>query len=201
MKSKKQPSTHIPDITRPKKVATTDAPAEPQLVIPKRSFIVPVSSADEDAPAPPEPTAAKPEGKSVQPTTAAVTSPEQEPAPDTKPGPQADADVAQAVEPNTTEEPLEPTENDADPKSGKPNPNVRKALEEAKREQEIEQFIENGDFFVPVNAVARKRTIKVSVGLVILELLLGLLLINLMLDAGVIELLDKIPHTHFFDVH
>jgi hypothetical protein len=78
---------------------------------------------------------------------------------------------------------------------------VRKALDDARREQEIQSYIDNREFFVPINAIARKKTLKVSAGLVLLELFLGVVLIDLMLDAGVIELLQKVPHTHIFNIH
>ncbi|HET8671361.1 MAG TPA: hypothetical protein VFM05_12265, partial [Candidatus Saccharimonadales bacterium] len=63
MRSKKEPSKQVLDITRPKK-RSADVPSAPQLVIPKRSIIVPVSEAE--APAP-EPAAPKQTVKDVQP--------------------------------------------------------------------------------------------------------------------------------------
>ena len=78
---------------------------------------------------------------------------------------------------------------------------TRKALEEAeKHEREIQEHIENRDFFVPINSVARKKSIKISFGLTFVVLLLAVVLIDLMLDSGFILLIQKIPHTHFFEV-
>lgn len=222
MKSKKT-STHIADVTKSNK--GTDAADKPRLVIPKRSIIVPVSAIDSDddtttAPAP-EPSApkSKPVGKSVQPeamTTGPGTAPASDtPSPaapepdepqeadefspaaasaaDTGASPAADAPPASPPAANT---PVP----DAKPAS-KAAPHVRKALDDAKRAEELQGLINNREFFVPINSVARKRSLKVSIALTFLELLLGIVLLDLMLDAGVIELIQKIPHTHLFDVH
>ena len=58
--------------------------------------------------------------------------------------------------------------------------------------------IDRRKYFVPINAIAHKRSIKVSIGLTILFILLSFILVDLMLDSGIILLLQKIPHTHFF---
>ena len=75
------------------------------------------------------------------------------------------------------------------------------AAEEAARqarEAELEQLISSGKYAVPVNSADRKRTEHASIALTIFVVLLSLLLIDLMLDANIIELLQKLPHTHFF---
>jgi hypothetical protein len=239
MKSKKETSKPVADITKPKKRSTpgaanagTASDAAPHLIIPKRPIIIPVSSA----------TAAVPVAESAKPKTVAKSiKPQSEldpvdiatptrpvavsdstsaletdakpteaaaatdtPAPDitseTKPiEPPAAAKPAAADDDITPDEDTEePTD---DPKSTKTSVHVRKALDDARREQEIQSYIDNREFFVPINAIARKKTLKVSAGLVLLELFLGVVLIDLMLDAGVIELLQKVPHTHIFNIH
>lgn len=75
---------------------------------------------------------------------------------------------------------------------------TKKAVEQARRDQEVKEYIANKQFFVPINEIARKRSIKVSFGLVLLMALLAAVLIDLMLDSGIILLLQKIPHTNFF---
>jgi hypothetical protein len=213
MKSKKQSGKKVLDVTRPKKrTAVTDAPSAPQLVIPKRSIIVPVSG-----PEPPagEPIKAKQVAEKVQPVNVSdPVEPETEQAPKTPDMPQEEYTAPETqpgsrkpekddTTPDTPQGPdVDDTTKEADdgPKPPKAGSNVRKALEDAKREQELQGYIANRDFFVPINAVARKRSLKVSMSLVFVELLLGLFLLNLMLDAGVIQLLEKIPHTSFFDL-
>jgi hypothetical protein len=216
MNSKKQHTKHMADITKPKKPATT-APAGPQLVIPKRSMTVPVAAAEPDAPAA-EAIAVKRTAKNIEPEESNAATPEPKPEPppaSAKPAepaadpPEAPSRQAAASDPPDPPEDVKPpsvpeldpkAQDSATPASGQTHPQVRKALEDAKHQEEIQQHIENRDFFVPVNAVARKRSIKVSAALILVELLLGLLLLNLMLDAGLIELLYKIPHTNFFHV-
>lgn len=77
---------------------------------------------------------------------------------------------------------------------------VEAAAENAKRETELEQYIGSRQYFVPINAIAHKRSIKVSLGLTLLVLLLAIILIDLMLDTGIILLLLRVPHTHFFSL-
>lgn len=190
-------------------------PSAPELVIPKRSVItvtepeIPVA----------EPVAAKREAKKIT-LPSAATAPQ--PEPETTPAPTASAATKTSSEPvtprqteKTTASPQEPVQTaepsvesespkdaeTADDKPPKTDADVRTALEEAKRQQEIQSYIENREFFVPINAVARKRSLKVSLALTFVELLLGLLLLNLMLDAGLIQLLEKIPHTNFFNLN
>jgi hypothetical protein len=92
-------------------------------------------------------------------------------------------------------------EDDADTEQDKPNPENQKAAEEAaERERKLQEYTDSHQFFVPINAVAQKRSIKVSIGLTIMLLLLAILLIDLMLDTGIVLLLQKIPHTHFFNL-
>jgi len=66
------------------------------------------------------------------------------------------------------------------------------------REKQIEEYIKDRAFFVPIHSVAQKKTVKVSGGLTILVIILSLVLIDLMLDSGVILFVQKLPHTHFF---
>lgn len=221
MKSKKQPGKQVLDITRPKKKTSTEAPPAPQLLIPKRSIMVPVSEAKTEAePSAPIPITTKQEAKNLRPETAPEIAPTTTPIPKpmeppTASTPQPPASPPTASQPRaqrppedsmdaqdkpepTAAEDLEP-ENTDTPET-KADPEVRKALEEAKREQELQGFLDDREFFVPINAVARKRSLKVSIGLTIVELLLGVILLNLMLDAGLIHLLEKIPHTNFFNL-
>jgi hypothetical protein len=91
----------------------------------------------------------------------------------------------------------------ADAIGAKSVPGAQKAIEPSapdttKRDHEIQDMIDSRQYFVPIDAVARRRSIKVSIGLTVLVLLLGIILIDFMLDSGTILLLQKIPHTHFF---
>lgn len=98
--------------------------------------------------------------------------------------------------------PEEPGTDKADKKDGKASAETQKAIAEAaaaaKRDHELEALIDSKQFYVPVNAVARKREVKHSALMTIAVLLLALILIDLMLDSGLILLAERIPHTHFF---
>jgi hypothetical protein len=210
MSTKKQPTKHMADITKPKK-PPTPAPEAQKLVIPKRPMVVPVATDDTET-STAEPIAVKRTAKSVQPENAEpgpAKTEEQPPAPAPEPAatPEPPASLAAPKDEPVDLPAPDPPEPDPKPEasptptSDRAHPHVRKALEDAKRQEEINAHIENRDFFVPVNAVARKRSIHVSAILIFVELLLGVLLLNLMLDAGLIELLYKIPHTNFFNVN
>lgn len=180
------------------------------------------------APEPPEP--AQPAAEQTMPVQTAPTQPrvepepqpalEPEPEPEPEPGltPQTDSkpqptQTKPAAEPSPQPEP-QPAEKPVDtanksPELEGPGANTKpakakaaehKSLEEAQRQEEIQGYIDRREFFVPINAQARKRSLKVSIALIFVELLLGLFLLNLMLDAGLIYLLEKIPHTNFFNL-
>jgi hypothetical protein len=133
--------------------------------------------------------------------TPAPEEPKKEDAPTPPKASNEDTSEAEPTSPDATSDSSEEQEADPTDADAKPNDaDVRKALEDAKREEQIRGYIDKHEFFVPINSVARKRNIKVTLMLVALELILGLFLLNLMLDAGLIYLLQKIPHTHFFDL-
>lgn len=77
---------------------------------------------------------------------------------------------------------------------------AKEAEAAARRDQELEKFIDTKQFFVPINKEAHKRSIKVTLWLTALYIFLSLVLVNLMLDTGMILLLQKLPHTNFFSV-
>lgn len=136
----------------------------------------------------------------TEPAQSSTTPEPKQDATQTPEAPAADVDEAQATD-TTAEDTSDESETSSTDAAAKPSDgDVRKALEDAKREEEIRGYIDKHEFFVPINSIARKRNIKVTLALVLLELLLGLFLLNLMLDAGLIYLLQKIPHTHFFDL-
>lgn len=197
MAVKKQPGKKVLDISKPKKrPVSEEVPGAPQLVIPKRSLI-PVVEATEIPSF--DQTVTKREAASVEPPAVEQTQAEpakKTPVSQTPPPPGVSAETSPPIEKDTSTSP----EADDKASSDKAAPHVRKALDDAKRQNELQGYIDNRDFYVPINAVARKRSLKVSLVLTLLELALGILLLNLMLDAGLIQLLEKIPHTNFFNL-
>lgn len=157
----------------------------------KRTLIVPISD-DTDKPA--AAAAAKADATAEAPKKADAASKK----PADTPEPAADDEKAEAEpEPETTE-----TGDKSAGKDEKPNPETEKALAEAaaaeKRQHELEALIDSKQFYVPINAVAQKKSIKVSSIMTFLVFLLAIVLVDLMLDSGTILLVQKIPHTHFF---
>jgi hypothetical protein len=69
---------------------------------------------------------------------------------------------------------------------------------DTKREHELDDMINSHKYYVPIDAIGRKRSIKVSILLTIVAVLLGLILVDFLLDAGSILLSHNVPHTHFF---
>lgn len=157
----------------------------------KRTLIVPISD-DTDKPA--VAAEAKADAAAEAPKKADAASKK----PADTPEPAADDEKAEAEpEPETTETGDKPAGKDE-----KPNPETEKALAEAaaaeKRQHELEALIDSKQFYVPINAVAQKKSIKVSSVMTVLVFLLAVVLVDLMLDSGTILLVQKIPHTHFF---
>ncbi len=68
---------------------------------------------------------------------------------------------------------------------------------EQKRLAEIEKTITKGTYFVPINQAGRRRE-RVILSILFI-ILLGLLLVNLLLDMGMISI-PGVPHTKFFHV-
>ena len=185
----------------------TSAPTLPSQS--KRTLIVPISDGNAEASTPDKADAAEdhaPEASKASPKAM----PSKDEAPSTKAEPTAakatgapakPADNASKAE-TVPEDDAASGEVNVDKKDEKPNPETEKAIAEAaaaaKRDQELEALIDSKQFNVPINAVARKREVKHSALMTVAILLLGLILIDLMLDSGVIFLAEKIPHTHFF---
>lgn len=186
--------------------SSTTAPVLPSQS--KRTLIVPVSDGNEktnadaspkDAPVPDDSkqSKAEPSPKDAAPAEAAdqkaADSPALEPPAATKEAP-------------TPDDEDKPEAADDDSKAGdsdeKPSPATEKALKEAaaaeKRANELQSLIDSKQFYVPINAVAQRRSIKYSSLMTVFVFLLALVLIDLMLDTGMILLVQKIPHTHFF---
>jgi len=176
------------------------ASAPPVTPAAKRTVIVPFEAKGElvTVNAKPAPNAAAAKTPAQKPANAAPAS--AAPSAEKKPAPQEPS----AVESQDQTPPSEDAqiENVSDANPHRPTEQTKHAVEAAaaaaKRERELEEMIDSRQFFVPINAVARKHSIKVSAGLTLLVLLLAIVLIDLMLDTGMILLVQKIPHTHFF---
>lgn len=196
----------ITDVTKPKKTEAAQPLVVQSRPIMARNIAVstPVDDDPRSEPAAAAPTLTAPRRTVIQPLEASAAEAPSEPAAPTQKQeatPEATASTPQPSAP----QPSAPEQAEAEPsdRSGvKPTPETKKAVEEAaraaKREQELEALIDSKQFNVPINAVARKKSIKISAWLTFLLFLLGIALIDLMLDSGAIWLVQKIPHTNFF---
>jgi hypothetical protein len=189
---------------------TRSAPALPSQ---SKKIIVPISDDVEKTEAPAKAAIASKETSKEEPK---ANSPEQ----DTATGTPKDTNPKETSKPaeapvkvaeTSQEKSVEDTDNDevatveqSDKKAAKPSADTEKAVAEAaaatKREHELEGLIDSKQFYVPINAVARKREVKHSALMTICVLLLAFILVDLMLDSGLILLAEKIPHTHYFTV-
>lgn len=167
--------------------AGSDIEAKPE----DKSTAAEAAKADTPVPTPaPAPSATK---KVVTPPT--LSAPEAASTPDTT---ESTEETEAAADTPTDDLDASPAEEATKTQRDKDAEETKKAVEQARRDQEVKEYIENKQFFVPINEVARKRSIKVSFGLVLLMAILAVVLIDLMLDSGLILLLQKIPHTNFF---
>lgn len=67
------------------------------------------------------------------------------------------------------------------------------------RQNELERLIASGKYFVPINAVQRKRARIIAIVLSVIALLLAIALFDLALDSNALSV-PGVPHTNFFRV-
>ena len=177
---------------------------EPIIAQPKRTVINPVSDlSDIKPPAKPAPNkATKVDVKASDVGQPEAQTEETAESPDTSTTPtesNQDTSTNDAGSPDSTA-----TSDTAEQPQGQPTKETLKAVadatEAAKRDQKVQEYIDNHQFFVPINSVAQKRSIKISSLMTVFILLLAIVLIDLLLDTGAIFFVQKIPHTHFFTV-
>jgi hypothetical protein len=67
-----------------------------------------------------------------------------------------------------------------------------------KREQELEDMIASGKYAVPINAVQRRRSRAATALLFVLAAVLALVLLDAIVDVGIVHVPSSVPHTHLF---
>lgn len=174
--------------------------SEPLSPTPKRTVIVPVETDNTSKPEDAEASSPDTQDKQTKPEDDRISNQDANPTPpaSTTSDPVSDATKPE-VKPDT---PDNTEENDSEETSAKPSLETQKVIEAAtKREKELQGVIDSGKYYVPVNTVAHKRSIKVSILLTFLVIILGIALIDLMLDSGAIFLIQRIPHTHLLSTN
>jgi len=217
MNDKTPSKRKIADITKAQKTAANKSP---QIILEKRSHIdntVP-AVAPTDTPTAP---AVAPTAKRTT-----ISPPQTTPVPDTQvadePVTTKDAPVAPVTTDNTeaVETPAQTAEATPAASSAKTDDQVvsddtetsvdekpdtseealaaQKAAEAEQQQKKVDKYIDTREFFVPIDAAAHKRSVQVSLWLTLVYIILSVILVDLMLDSGMIELLQKVPHTNFF---
>jgi len=210
-KTPSQAKRKIADITKPDVAADVKTP---QIVIENRARIQ--SPAEESTPVSETKSEESQAAPHITSTAKSITPPETENANTAETPEPEQAGPVEKTEPKPVEEPkpASPASNasnianssdgalDSDPteksEAVKDAEAKRQDEVEAKRQSQLNQYIDTKEFFVPINAAARKRSIEVSLWLTLVYIILSVILIDLMLDSGMIELLQKVPHTNFF---
>ena len=159
----------------------------------------PHAETDTEEPKPPEPTeeikkeAPKPEPKSE---------------PEARPGKEEPTPPTEPVKHEAPAEPETDKDNDVDAdelgnKAKISEADKRKAEEaaaqkEAVHQAELQKIVVSKEYFLPINAVEKRRTKRFSILGIILILLLAVAWADLSLDAGIISIHGIKPLTHFF---
>lgn len=175
---------------KPAEDAKSAEPAVPAVELPSTA---PVAVTTDSTPSPTEPK--QPEETPV----AVITEPSQ---PGPIPDPRVSADTTSS---GAAEQPVlsgTPEEDPGRDPQAEANAEAT-AADEAKlmREQEIEQLVASGKYYVPINAVQRKRSRLYAILLLLLALALAILLLDAALDANLVSAPLNVPHTHFFSSH
>jgi hypothetical protein len=133
---------------------------------------------DAASPATEEAQATKPAAEAEEPTAPSSSIPETKPATSSTPSASETEDLQRDPQATATAE--------------------EAAALEAKtaREQQLEQLVASGKYFVPINAVQRKRSRTYALLLCLLALVLAAALLDAALDAGLITLPVNLPHTN-----
>lgn len=140
----------------------------------------------------------------------ATPAPEPDPAAEATPEPSTTTDTAKEESPETEAEPAEkssaPESDSAATESGatQPEPDAAAAAEaaaEKARQLELQKLIDSRQFYVPIDAVGKRKAEHRSLWMILVIIVLSVILLDLMLDANIIVLIEKLPHTHFFEVH
>jgi len=189
-------STHIKlqPLTEPE-VKEVDKPAEPST-----APALEATKASETSVEPP--TAPKTEESTSKTADAPEPTKSEEPA-DTKSDPPAKTEQPveeSAAEPATSpsEEPSTDEASNETQDSEVTNQEAAAEAEQAKHEEGIQKLIDGKQYFLPINAIEKRRTQRVVLLGIVLAVVLAVAWVDVALDAGLIQLGSVKPVTHFF---
>jgi hypothetical protein len=95
-------------------------------------------------------------------------------------------------------EPREISDASRDPDAEISAEEVAAAEAKAKRSQDLEDIIASGKYVVPVDAVQRRRSRIATAFLVVLTVALAVVLLDVIVDVGIVHVPSAVPHTHLF---
>ena len=72
------------------------------------------------------------------------------------------------------------------------------ASRKAERDANLQKIVDNKTYFLPINAVEKRKTKRIIVLGIVLSLVLAVAWVDVALDAGLIEIGGVKPVTHFF---
>ena len=176
-------------IEPPAKPHEPDKPAEPPKLI---------EALSEDEIAKPEPPKTSEPAPVEHAAPAAPPAPAEPPEP--KPAEPAKSEAAPATKPPEEAKPEEPaTEEGAEPSSTPPKdqPVETEDDKQAKRQAAVEKLADSKKYYLPINAVEKRRSKHFAIAGIILSLVLIVVWADIAVDAGLIKLPVK-PVTHFF---
>lgn len=101
--------------------------------------------------------------------------------------------------PETSETEEVPADIGGDTPPSLENKAQKEAEAAAKQQAELDKLTESRDYFLPINAVERRRSKVVVWSLLVLSLVLGLVLVNFLLDADVLTINGVKPLTNLFN--
>lgn len=221
MSEAKEPNKQVMDVSHPGKTAPP-LTSKPVIVtnrtILKDPMVVDTSEEDdkkaEDAPKTPAAKApvasdiesVEPKEKEVAAKPEHVVQPIAEPVVEDKPADDKPIEEPKKAEP--TPEPAKPTEpapsnqeSDDDSDNGAVITDAQieaEAAAEVARDAQVQKLIDSKKYYVPVNAVEKRRTKRVIALGIVLSIVLALAWVDIALDAGLIDLGSVTPVTHFF---
>lgn len=193
--------SHI-DMDTPAAPSAADTPSAPAVApTVKRTVIAPPeTSPTTDTPAATAPTDT--EAKEAPATSDATTKSSPTPTPAqpeaTTATPPADTKTAAPAASQAADAQKDDAETNQDADESQEALEAKKAAAVEQQQKKVDKYIDTREFFVPIDAAAHKRSVQVSLWLTLVYIILSVILVDLMLDSGMIELLQKVPHTNFF---
>jgi hypothetical protein len=181
------PSNEVPSAPIVSRTAKTIAPVSTDVKPDETPSLLQPMQTEVSLPATPDEPAAAPTSEPEKPATP-------EPAPATA-EPAPEQDTPPSDEPERQADDMSPERDEAADEAAA---EIKLSAEEVARQQKLDQLIEERTYVVPINAVQRHRSRVFVAAMCLLALLLALILLDAVLDTGLLKPSFNVPHTHIF---